>query len=233
MNSNNAKINKGNYVKSLPTSISAPLAEVYGALIGDGCLSTCYSKSNKRQLYIVMFTGHTHDFEYYQKIIRPTFIKEFGTRGYLAHRSEKRGKCIDYSTQSKRIFNWFKNSGFPVGKKVKLEIPPAIIENNKLSIACVRGIFNTDGSIYNRYSKKYRNHTKHYRYKNIEFKMNSLEVITQVKVILERNGINTSNIRKNVKCNVLNIHNQKFVKLFFKLVKPSNPYHKERFLNSK
>ena len=61
--------------------------------------------------------------------------------------------------------------------------------------------------------------------------MNSSEIITQVKKILDKNGIKTSTIRKNVKAYVLNIHSQKSIKLFFKLVKPSNPYNKERFLN--
>ena len=219
------------YVKHLPDSISPSLAEVYGALIGDGCLSTFYSTYRKKQLYLVMLTGHTHDFKYYQETIMPIFIKEFGTKGYLAHRGEKRGNCIDYVFWSKRIFSWFNDVGFPVGKKIRLSIPKDIKNNNNLAIACVRGIFDTDGSIYSRYSKQYKNHLKKYNYKNISFKMNSLEVIIQIKEILEKNGIRVSNIRKSEEAYVLTIHHQNSVKLFFELVKPSNPYHRERFLN--
>ena len=222
---NSTKIKYPALKKILPTSMSCTLAEAYGALIGDGCLSTFYSTYQKKQLYLLLYTGHTHDFEYYEEIMQPIFIKEFGTRGYIKNRSKKRGQCMDYWVYSKRIFQWFKDFGFPVGKKIKLEIPKNIMENNELSIACVRGIFNTDGSIYPRYSKKYKGHAKKYNYKNIEFKMNSSEVIHQIKEILERNGIKTSNIRKNRKCSVLNIHDQRFVKLFFELVKPNNQYH--------
>ncbi len=178
-----------------------------------------------------MLTGHTHDWEYYERVIRPIFIKEFGTKGSLLHRSEKRGNCIDYVVHSREVFSWFKDFGFPVGRKIKLSIPKQIIDNNELSLACIRGIFNTDGSIYDRYSKKYRGHAKKYTYMNIEIKMNHLNLIKQIKGILERNGIRTSNIRKHRESHVLNIHNQKFIRLFFELVKPSNPYHRERFLN--
>jgi len=228
---NSTKINKKKYVKTLPDSISAPLAEVYGALIGDGCLSTHNSISSKSKWYVTMLTGHTHDWEYYEKVIRPIFIKEFGMKGSLLHRSKKRGNCIDYVVHNKGVFSWFKSKGFPVGRKIKLMIPKSITGDNKLSLVCVRGIFDTDGSIYDRYSKRYKNHSKKYTYMNIEIKMNHLKLIKQIKEILERNGVKTSNIRKHRESHVLNIHNQEYVRLFFELVKPSNPYHRERFLN--
>lgn len=218
-------------LKKLPPTMNVQLSEAYGALIGDGCLSTYYSNYKKKQKYLLLYTGHTHDFDYYKQIIQPIFIKEFGLNGSIFHRSKNRGNCLDYWVYSKNVFKWFKDIGFPVGKKLILNIPKMIMKDNELAIACVRGIFNTDGSIYPRYSKQYSMHAKKYNYLNIEFKMNSFEVISQIKEILERNNIRTSKIRKNKKSAVLNIHDQKHIKLFFDLIKPSNPYHRERFLN--
>jgi DNA-binding transcriptional regulator WhiA len=60
--------------------------------------------------------------------------------------------------------------------------------------------------------------------------MNSNETIKQIKEILNRNYIKTSNIRKHKKSYVLNIHDQDAIKKFFNIVKPNNPYHRERFL---
>ena len=110
-------------------------------------------------------------------------------------------------------------------------MPKIILDDNNLSICCVRGIFDTDGSIYNRYSKKYKNHSKKYSYRNLQFKMVSKNIISQVKYILNNNGIITSNIRKNKESYVLTIHRQDHIKKFFDLFRPSNPYHIERYLN--
>ncbi len=220
---NSTKINSGNI------KISEGLAEFYGAMIGDGCLSICNSRSRKKPIHIVLLTGHTHDEPYYRNVIRPIFYKEFGINGYLCFR--KPYNMTYFRTDSRRILYFMNQLGFPIGLKGNIKIPDLIMSDDRLSLACIRGVFDTDGSIYNRYSKKYKNHVKKYNYKNIEFKMNSQNIIEQTKIILERNGIRTSNIRKNRKAYVLNIHRQKSVRQFFDLVKPSNPYHKERFLN--
>ncbi len=211
--------------------ISEGLAELYGAMIGDGCLSHYFSNCDKKDKFCFLITGHTHDEPYFRTIIQPILFKEFGIKGCI--RFKKKDNVTRFETLSKRVFSFFEKLGFPVGLKGNLDIPNEILSDNQLALACVRGIFDTDGSIYSRYSKQYPSHRKKYNYKNIEFKMNSQNVIFRIKEVLDSNGIKTTNIRKNRKAHVLNIINQQSVNLFFKLVNPSNPYHKERFLNLK
>ena len=208
--------------------ISTGLAELYGAMIGDGCLSKYFSKYDQKEKHCILITGHTHDEEYYRKTIRPIFEQEFGIKGCI--RFKKTDNVVRFETISKRIFKRFTDMGFPVGLKNNLEIPNRISIDNGLAIACVRGIFDTDGSIYKRYSKKYSGHKRKYDYKNIEIKMKSKKVIEQIKSILNKNDIVTSNIRMNANNYVLNIHKQTAIESFYKLIKPNNPYHKERFL---
>ena len=198
-------------------------------MIGDGCLSKYFSKYDKREKHCLLITGHTHDEPYYRGYIQPIFSREFGIKACI--RFKKKDNVTRFETISKRIFDIFKKIGFPVGLKGNISIPQIILNDNRLSLACVRGIFDTDGSIYNRYSKKYKGHKRKYNYKNIEFKMNSQNVIMQIKNTLEGNKIKTSKVRKNRDSYVLNIHSQDSINLFFELVRPHNPYHKERFLN--
>ena len=211
------------------TKISKGLAEFYGAMIGDGCLSKYFSNYDKKEKFCVLLTGHTHDEPYYRKTIRPIFQKEFGINGCI--RFKKKDNVVRFETISKRIFLFFVNLGFPVGLKGNLSIPNQIMEDETLALCCVRGIFDTDGSVYNRYSKKYANHSKKYNYKNIEIKMIARTTIEQIKIILENHNIKTSKIRIHKNSYVLNIHNQDSIKQFFEEVKPSNKYHTERYLN--
>lgn len=213
------------------SNINSDFAELFGAMIGDGCLSKYYSNYDNRFKYCVLITGHTHDELYFRNTIRPIFKKLFGINGCI--RFKKSDNVTRFETISKRIFDNFVKFGFPVGLKKSLFIPQEILQTNDYALSCVRGIFDTDGSIYFRYSKQYSGHTKRYDYKNIEFKMNSYEVINSIKNILCDNGITTTNIRKNKNSFVLKITNQKSVFKFREMVRPNNPYHIERFLNKR
>ncbi|MFC1769201.1 hypothetical protein ACFLZX_05545, partial [Nanoarchaeota archaeon] len=63
------------------------LAELYGVMIGDGCLTI--SKSNNRRYGIAHITGHLkHDWDYYQSYIRPIVQREFKLNGSLQKREE-------------------------------------------------------------------------------------------------------------------------------------------------
>ncbi len=206
------------------------LAELYGAMIGDGCLSKYYSNYRNKYEFCFMITGHKHDEPYHRNILQPILFRNFGVNGNI--RIRKDYNAVLFSTVNKNVFNFFKDLGFPIGLKGnKLKIPKSILLNNKLSIACVRGIFDTDGTIYNRYSKKYKNHYKRYSYKNIQFHMKSKKIIYQIKNILNRNLIGTGKIFNKNNYYGLRIYDQASVKKFFRLINPSNVYHKERFLN--
>jgi DNA-binding transcriptional regulator WhiA len=206
------------------------LAELYGAMIGDGCLSQYYSNYDKRQRYCLLLTGHTHDEPYYRKTIRAISIKAFGTKGCIRFR--KKDNTVRFEILKKTIFDFIRNFGFPIGLKNNLNIPNKILSKNRLSLACVRGIFDTDGSIYKRYSKKYKNHVRLYDYQVIQFKLKSEQIIKQIKGILNKNNIRTTRIGASMNTFVVRITDQKEIKKFMETVRPSNHYHTERYLNS-
>jgi DNA-binding transcriptional regulator WhiA len=195
------------------------LAELYGAMIGDGCLSE--SKSEGRTRRRAILTGNLkNDMVYYNEGIRSIISENFDVKGYLQKRSKR--NCV-YLVMSESIFDFFKLLNFPVGKKNKLEIPVSLMNDGTLSKACVRGIFDTDGSIYRRYSDK--------NYLVIQFKMKSRKVIEQIRIILLNSGFSPNKIIVDGSCSVLRLTKQKEIHRFFDEVKPSNKYHVERYLN--
>ena len=86
--------------------ISEGLAEFYGAMIGDGCLSKYYANYDKRDKFCVLLTGHTHDEPYYREAIRPIFFEEFGINGCI--RFKKKDNVVRFETTTKRIFDFLK-----------------------------------------------------------------------------------------------------------------------------
>ncbi|MAG91650.1 hypothetical protein CMO83_03165 [Candidatus Woesearchaeota archaeon] len=211
--------------------ISEDLAELYGAMLGDGCLSKYFANFDKRYKFCTLITGHYHDEQYYREILQPILFKEFGIKGCI--RLRKDSKVVRFETTYKKVFDFFVGFGFPIGKKNVISIPNMIKVNNILSLACIRGIFDTDGSIYKRYSKKYDNHNKLYNHLVIQFKMNSLQIITAIKDILEKNYIKTTKMGKAGNAFVLRLTDQESIHKFMKTIRPSNPYHTQRYLNGK
>ena len=213
-----------------PSEMNEKLAELYGVMLGDGCLSSYFSNYAQKGIFCTLVTGHTHDEPYYSQVLRPILIIEFGVKGCIRFRKDC--QVVRFETTHKNVFNFIKLLGFPIGKKDYLEIPTSIISNNNFSIACVRGIFDTDGSIYSRYSKKYHNHAKFYHYMVVQFKMKSYDLIKQIKNILDTNNIKTTKIGTIKKLYfVVRVTDQESIHIFMKLIKPNNEYHVKRYSN--
>ena len=69
------EIYKGVVLKLIMNKINSQLAELTGAMMGDGCLSII--KSGKRKRKTALLTGHLqHDYEYYKEVIRPIVKKD-------------------------------------------------------------------------------------------------------------------------------------------------------------
>jgi len=202
------------------------IAEVVGALIGDGCLSEYQTRAGRRRQEIA-FTGNITDFDYYENFIRPSIRSRFGVAGRLFTRDNNSTR---YHIMNREAFGFFAGLGIPIGKKGrKLEIPTKILADRQLSIACIRGIWNTDGSIYRRYTKIYPGQKRIYdKYLVMQLKMISERVVRQTKEILNSNGIQTSGITKNSGQFVLRIGKQSEINRYFELVGFSNPHHKNR-----
>ena len=149
--------------------MTTELAEFYGALLGDGCLSVYPRKDRKNLGHCTLFTGHVHDRPYYEQTIRRICNKLFGIQGSIQKR--KSYNCVIFVTTAKKVFDCLYLLGCPLGKKIDLTIPDIIFFDNDFAVHFVRGIFDTDGTVYNRYSKKYSNHSRLYSYKVVQIKM--------------------------------------------------------------
>jgi len=202
------------------------LAEFAGALFGDGCLSKYFVKSENRERYELAFTGSISDFAYYKELLQPTLIASFGVKGRLF----LRGNSTRFHIKSKAVFNFFKQLGMPVGKKgARLEMPAEIFSNRNLALAFTRGLWNTDGSIYKRYSKKYPGHTRLYdKYLVMQLKLNSRKILEQVRDIFLSEGILCSAILPEKRAFVLRIGKQASIKRYLKLIGFSNKHHLNR-----
>ena len=153
--------------------------------------------------------------------------KKFNCRGRLFIRKDNSTR---YHIRSRKVFEFLKNLGFPVGKKgPTLQMPKIILSNNKLSLARIRGLWNTDGSIYRRYTKQYKNHARLYdNYLVMELKMTAPKLIRQVREILELNKIQTTNIFHRHNFYVLKVCKQEAISQYFNLINFSNPHHFNR-----
>lgn len=207
--------------------LNEEIAEVIGALLGDGCISKYWSKSEGHWRYEVAFTGSADDFEYYKKFIQPVFKKYFNVRGRLFLR---RDNSTRYHIRSRRVFMQLCDLGVPIGEKgPNLKIPDEIFVNNSLLLACVRGIWNTDGSIYRRYTKIYKGQKVLYgKYLVMELKMIAGPLVKQVKEALNLNGIKTSSITKKANQFVLRVGQQGAITKYLNLINFSNVHHSNR-----
>ncbi len=211
-------------------AVTKGLAELYGALLGDGCLSKYYATYDKRTRYCVQLTGHIHDRHYYEAILKPIIQSKFGISGTIRQRAGT--NAIIYDIYSRTAFDLFHSFGMPIGKKKDLRIPEEILAHKQLTAACICGIFNTDGSIYRRYSKKYAKHTMIYKHLVVQFKMNALTLIKQIKTFLSENGIITNKIIRDRDAFVLRITDQISIKRFMLLINTLHKYHMERYLKN-
>lgn len=128
-------------------SLCEDLAEFIGILLGDGCIFRSYSKKERKYLFFVLVTGHWHDLGYYQSKLRPLVKKLFQVNGYM----QRRENTLRFLIKSKRIHDFLESVGMPDGEKARneaLSIPKWIAQRPEFLRACVRGITDTDGSIF-------------------------------------------------------------------------------------
>lgn len=185
------------------------LAEFVGALAGDGHISAVNGE--------ISISGHQNlDKEYlsqywFNKLQRLFSLQPKTSRSKIS----KVMKLYMYSKELQYFL--IKEFCLPQGKKKhKLHIPRNIWENKHFLKAYIRGLFDTDGSVYLR------------RNKDIVVSIISRDVsfLEEVRQALEKLEYFASVSGKN-----LYIYRKKDVKKFFKEIKPANEKHQKRYLS--
>lgn len=135
--------------------ISEALCEFYGILIGDGCISR-YVSQDKTHFEIRIEGNALTDYAYYVKNLRSIILEILGKSPKIYFRKDCNGISVSFHAKDFAIF-LNENLGFPFGKKKQISIHNSLLKDQKKMIAIIRGIFDTDGSLYftkNDYFKK-------------------------------------------------------------------------------
>ncbi len=131
---------------SLPESITEELAEETGLHIGDGTMNFYQKKETIKGSYSLR--GHPIDDKtHYDTGIMPLYKKLYDLRT-LPRLMPSTGVYGFQKWSSLLVAFKHQLLGLPLGKKINICIPNFFIQNHSLQKGVIRGIFDTDGTIY-------------------------------------------------------------------------------------
>jgi DNA-binding transcriptional regulator WhiA len=186
-------------------SLDEKLAEIIGVLNGDGHIS-----KNKKEICVV---GNRNE-ERYACYLKDLFEKKLIII-FSLFLHDNRFKLKGCSVKLSEFF--IKVYGLPQGNKMgKLHIPKKIIINKKLLKYYIRGLFDTDGTIY-------------LRRKNdavIEISSADDKYLVEIKSALQSLGFSVSLLKNHIA-----IYKKEEIKYFFQLIKPANSKHLKKYQN--
>ena len=208
---------KSHTIFNLPKPIKKPnfskkLAEFVGIVLGDGGISQ----------YQVTITLHAIDDRAYGnfvvKLIQELFKIPIGIY------PSGRDAVIDYVVSRIELVRFLEKIGLKQGNKVKqqVDIPEWIKRNKEYRIACVRGLVDTDGSVF---IHRYKVKGKEYAYKKLLFTSHSELLRQSVFKILS--GLGTR-VRLDNGHNVC-IDSKVDVAKYFEIIGSHNPKHLNRY----
>ena len=215
---------EGKYKKhpiiNVPKSIKKPyfskeLAEFVGIMLGDGGIS-------KYQLSITL---HRFDDKEYSKIVVALVKKLFNVPVGTYYR--KKDLSVSFIISRIELVRFSVDTlGLKIGNKIKqqVDIPDWIKQNKLYSIACVRGLIDTDGSVF---THKYQVNGKFYKYKKLAFTSCSKPLRHSVFSILKNNGMKP----RLAQDRDVRIDSIADVKRYFEVFNSHNSKHLKRFKN--
>lgn len=192
---------------------SVEFAEFIGTMMGDGGLS-------KYQACITLH--HIDDREYIDFVIK-RIESLFKIQPGLYH--VPKSSVFNIVISRTEVVNYLHSLGLPIGNKVRqqFDIPGWIKKNKEYSIACVRGLVDTDGSVF---THSYKVKGKWYHYKKLGFCSRSQPLQYSVAKILTDLGM-----RARISGYDVRLDSIADMKKYFALVGSSNPKHLKRYAN--
>ncbi len=164
--------------------IDAKLAELCGIQIGDGCLSV-----NSRYHECAISGDIREEREYYENHVIPLFNEKISVplinKTIIGKEYPKSG-VYGFYIFDKRIVDFFVKIGFKTGKKTNVEIPEAILKNKDIHRFFLRGLFDTDGSIFFQKSNSTKNPV--HKFPIIKLSSTSKKLVEQLKIMVEDDG---------------------------------------------
>ncbi|MBI2038300.1 MAG: hypothetical protein HYT19_00045 [Candidatus Nealsonbacteria bacterium] len=215
---------KGKYKKhpviGMTKSIKKPffskkLAEFVGIMLGDGSITK----------YQIVVTFCLRDEEKYSKFVANLIQKLFNAPIGIYY--DKNAAAVDIIVSRIKLAKYcIDKIGLKSGNKIKnqVDIPDWIKKNEAYSIACVRGLVDTDGCVF---THKYKSNGKYYSYKKILFTSLSRPLRQSVFNILKNSGFNPRLAKQGDVC----LDSSKDVQKYFQLFGFHNQKHLDRFFH--
>jgi len=192
------------------------LAEVAGIFAGDGTLY----KTNRS--HVMEVRGNSAEIRYYSEHVSPLFGQVLNEKLEVIRRNCNDCVLVGIRKSGKKVHETFHMMlGFPVGKKSRTVcIPNKILnsEDEKIWIAYLRGVFDTDGSVDKRYNKK------RYPQPFVSFTTVSETHKDQIHNLLKKLGFNSWKEEHRVR-----MAGWSTVEKFFNLIEPHNDLRIKRW----
>lgn len=157
---------------------SEDLAEFVGILLGDGGITK----------YQIVITLHSKNEKEYSEFVLSLSKKLFDVPASVNR--DKNSASVDLVISRRELVRFcVEEVGLKVGNKVrqKVDIPDWIKKNKRYSIACVRGLVDTDGCVF---THRYNINGRNYTYRKLAFTSHSRPLLQSVFSILLDNGLN-------------------------------------------
>ncbi len=191
---------------------SALLAEFIGIMLGDGCLSSQFQVG-------IAFNSETD--RAYGGYLQRLFQKLFGISATIQQRCETHGWTVVAS--SRALVEHLQVLGLVQGNKVanQVDAPQWIWTRPIYQQACLRGLMDTDGSVY-----RYAHRVYGYRYHHVGlcFTNHSRPLLLSAERLLKNCGF-----RPRAGGYHVSLNRQEEIRRYFRLVGSRNPKHVERF----
>lgn len=192
---------------------SVQLAEFVGIMLGDGGMT-------RNQITISLNRETDSDYMLYVKnLVKNLFEVEPSLR------KDKDSLATDIVVSRVELVDFCESIGLKVGNKIKqqVDIPRWIKDDKKFLKVCVRGLVDTDGSVF---EHKYRVGGKVYRYKKMDFSSCSRPLLTSVYKFLSESELRPRITKDGKKIRIESIDG---IKKYFLKVGSSNQKHLKRY----
>ena len=200
------------------------LAEFIGIVLGDGNLNA-YSRGKKVRTYMIRIAGHSEDdYTYMKNYVAPLARNLFKCKSSISLKTNC--KCMYVTIYGKKIIEFFSSMNIKPGNRIenKSLIPKWIFRKKKFMKACLRGLYDTDGSIYEllpHWPGLYQ----------LNFDNYNFPLLKQVRILLIQLGYHPSRIHgtKTKNGTKIDLTRKGEIEKFYKEIGTQNDKHKQTF----
>ena len=179
-------------ITKVKINLNEVFCEFYGILLGDGCISK-YKAYDGIERFVIAISGNKKLDSVYLKELKEKIKKEYNLHSYYYEYKDK-NVCNLIIRNKKFCLELNKKFKFPIGLKYKKLLISSKILNLNWDIKkfVIRGLFDTDGSIFARKDEEYK-------YPHIVITSKNIYLLNQIKTLLRGRGypahINGNDVR--------------------------------------